>query len=202
MKRIITFLSACALAIATRASAAEAIYSFSPQTALVGYAIGGGGFAFSPTASLSVTSLGFGGGDLSYQNYQLSLWDSGGNVLSTAEVSTGSSFYNQSYYENIAAVTLTPGQTYYLRAAGVINGVWAGNVVDVGQTGFFSVSPQISYLGIATGLDANGSFPNSLDLATAYLIGPNFQFQVVPEPSLLALGCIGAIGVALARRRG
>lgn len=168
---------------------------------IVGYANNGAGFAFSPVVSLSVTALGFNGQDLVNSPYQVSLFNALGTQLATAQVSTGSPFYNQTYYQGISAVNLTAGNTYYLGAVevGNTNSVWAGNVVGAAGGGTFSANPDITYLSGNTGFMPPGSVPGTA-LGQNYFVGANFEFRVVPEPASGSLLIIGAALFALRRQ--
>ena len=161
---------------------------------IVGYATNGAGFAFSPDTPIAVTALGFNGIDLSSYHYQVTLFDAGGNQLATAQISTGSTLYNQTYYESIAAVNLTVGDTYYLGAVEVGSGfnLWIGNVIDpVDGFGTYSVNSDISYVNAATGFVPSGTVPGT-SAGQNYFVGANFQFTTVPEPASNGLFILGA----------
>lgn len=72
----------------------------------------------------------------------------------------------------------------------------------------FAVNPAITLGSDARFLDVPGGFnfpagSTSPGDPRAALIGPNFQFQVVPEPGTLTLAALGAaILAATLRRRG
>ncbi len=168
---------------------------------IVGYANNGAGFAFSPLVSLAVTALGFNGSDLAHSSYRVSLFNAVGTQLATAQVSTGSPFYNQTYYQGISAVNLTAGNTYYLGAVevGGTNLVWAGNVVGAAGGGTFSVNPDITYVSGNTGFMPPGSVPGSAQ-GQNYFVGANFEFTVVPEPASVGLLILGAALFALRGR--
>src|ERR1700690_3304458 len=53
------------------------IYTFG-NVSVVGYALNGAGFAFSPNVPIAVTALGFGGSDLTVNPYQVTLFNSSG----------------------------------------------------------------------------------------------------------------------------
>src|SRR5262245_35254460 len=113
MKRYSILL--CVLFAVVRASAAEAILSYT-YPIITGYAAGGAGFAFSPTQPIFVTSLGFGGDGLGPTNeaIQVTVWDTGGNQLASETVNFGSPVFNTTHYESISPLGLNAGQTYYI----------------------------------------------------------------------------------------
>ena len=185
---------------------------------IVGYAWGGAGFEFSPTTSLSVTALGYIGNDVYNAPYQVSLWDTSGDQLASALVSTNTPWSGQGYFQAISSLTLDAGDTYYLGAVRPDNGLWLGNaIISSGPdaNGTFGVAPQISYLGYATGTNADGTFPAYVSNdPSALLIGADFEFQLssggangpmlastIPEPSVVGLaGCALAALLSWKRR--
>ena len=168
------------------------IYTFG-NVSVVGYAINGAGFAFSPNVPIAVTALGFGGSDLTVNPYQVTLFNSSGTQLATAQVTTGSPFSNQTYYQSISAVNLTAGATYYLQAteAGTTNSVWLGNVVGVDASGTFSVNSDITYLNSAVNFISG--IPTVLNSPGDFYVDANFQFTVVPEPGVLGFLALGGL---------
>jgi len=173
------------------------IYTFGSGST-VGYANNGAGFAFSPNVPIAVTALGFGGSDLTVNPYQVTLFNSSGTQLATAQVTTGSPFSNQTYYQGISAVDLTAGATYYLQAtqAGKTNSVWVGNVVGVDTSGTFSVNSDITYLNSAVNFVSG--VPVTLLSPGDFFVDGNFQFTVVPEPGVLCFLALG--GLCFGRR--
>jgi hypothetical protein len=205
MKTISAILSVLALSVAAHISATEAIFmyqSISPGPTT--YIAGGAGFAFVPLTTLSVTSLGFGGSGLAQETYEIELWNSSGTLLGAAPVSTGSPVLNQTHYASIAPLTLAAGQTYYLGVLGQLGAGWVGQTLVLppapASNGTISVSPDITYLGGATSMAYNGGIPTSIN-PTAFYINANFQYTVVPEPSLFGPGMACGVGLILARRR-
>jgi hypothetical protein len=199
MKRYSILL--CVLFAVVRASAAEAILSYTNSFSIVGYATGGGGFAFSPTQPIFVTSLGCDGDTLgTNEPFQVTVWDTGGNQLASATVNFGSPIFNTTHYESISPLGLNAGQTYYIGTVGIDSGLWLGHAIQIpphpDPTGDITVSPDITYLGAATGQNA-GVFPNTVSQG-AFLIGANFQY-IIPEPSTLSL--IGLVSLMVRRRK-
>jgi hypothetical protein len=187
-----------------RVSATEAIYSYSNVPTVVGYARGGAGFAFQPLTSISITSLGFGGSDITNESYQVTLWNSTGTQLASTTVTTADPFLNQTWYGTVTPVTLSAGQTYYLGATGVDSGMWLGSALilppNMEANGTISVSPDISYLAGATSMGINAGIPIATD-ATAFYINANFQYTIVPEPSMLCLYVLALVSVLPMRSR-
>lgn len=91
----------------------EAILNYYGAVAL-GYAENGAGFIFIPSVSIEVTALGFNGDDLATSPYQVSLYNQNGSRLATATITTGSTLYNQTYYQSIAPVILPAFSTNYI----------------------------------------------------------------------------------------
>lgn len=207
---IITALAVC---LGLRVSGSEAIPFYGYTAGLtgvysgniVGYASGGAGFAFTPLTDIVVTSLGFNGMDLPSEDYSVSVWNSSGITLSTARISASDPLFNQTHYLGITGLPLAAGNTYYLQAVGVASGLWLGEAIIASgpdANGTFSVAPEISYLGYAAGTNGFGAFPAEVHGdPLAYLIGPNFQFEVVPEPSVLCLSGLGLAAIAARHRR-
>jgi hypothetical protein len=208
MKTILSTLLTCSSLLSLRAVAQEeAVPTFSTngaETSLVIIA-NGAGFEFNPNVEIAITALGFGGTDLENNSYQVSLYNAvvRGNVNSpaaTALITTGSTFYNQTYYESITPVDLFPGKSYYIEAGAVGTSYWNGFPIGGAPIyGSFAVNPDITYDG-AKGDFINGvpenSYPSSI-----FFDDINFQFVVVPEPSVLCLATAGVMGMIWHRWR-
>jgi PEP-CTERM motif len=198
IKRIAVIVFACAGLLCRNATAQqEAIPAFT-LGGVVGYANNGAGFAFSPNVNIGVTALGYAGGfnsDLLSEPCQVSLFDSGGNLLASQTITTGSTFYNQSYYDAISTIQLIAGQTYYLGAVGLNNGqnFWLGSAVGGGFTGSYSVDSDITYLYGVNGIMPPGTLPGNSQ-GSVYLVGVNFMFTTAtPEPGSLCLLGLGGM---------
>jgi hypothetical protein len=182
----------------------EAITSWTGGSpAIVGYATNGAGFEFSPVENMTLTALGFGGSDLANYPYQVTLYNASGTVLATAQVTAGSTFYNQTYYQSVSTVSLVAGSDYYLGAVEVGNtggNFWLGDVIETGVNGAFAANADINYLSYDAGFGPPSNIPTA-GPNSDYLIGANFQFTVVPEPSVLCLGLAGVLGLFMTQRR-
>jgi hypothetical protein len=203
MKTIAFALVVSATFSSLRASAQQEAIPFFTGGSAVGYADNGAGYAFTPVDPMVVTALGFGGANLAQYPFQVSLYSSLGTQLASATITTGSTFYNQTYYETVLPVILTPGSTYYLGAeAPGAGNIWLGNVI--GPTGgSFTVNPYINYVTADVGFMSPGTVPGTPSGGAGYFfVDENFQFTtVVPEPSILGLVAAGG-GLMLALWRG
>lgn len=199
MKTRISILLLCAFVFS--ASAQQEAVSFYASGDVVGYALNGAGYAFSPNVPIAITALGFNSADLENSAYQVSLYNSNGVQLASAEITTNSTSSNQTYYQSISSITLTAGDLYYL-GAGETNAnnynVWVGGAAGPSVGGSFAVNPDITYL------DAEANFisgiPTNSEGSAYFLLDENFQFTPVPEPSGLYLGVVGLLGLARWRR--
>lgn len=170
-------------------------YGFN-SNAIVGFSTNGVGFEFVPQQTIQITSLGFNGVDLANSPYLVSLYSANGSVLSSATVTTGSTLFNETYYQTISPITLLAGTTNYIGTAEVLGNDWYGNTVGSAGGGTFLVNPDIDYI---TGVsDFVGGLPQT-DEGNNFLVDENFQFTAVPEPSVLGQGALGLL-LLLARR--
>ena len=163
------------------------------------------GWTFQPLTDIDVTALGAfdyvvpGTGVL-----DVGLWDSTGTLLASGTISATSTSINQSLYQSITPVMLTAGQTYYL-AAYSPSGSFSFYVVgpDNGPNGGnATMSPEIQLGAAAYTPDAGFAFPSTTEGSSGdAVIAPNFQFEVVPEPSTFCLLGGGLIILMAMRRR-
>jgi hypothetical protein len=169
-----------------------------------GYVTGTAGWTFEPLAPISVTSLGCfdyilnGNGE---SPMSVGLWASNGSLLASNSVSATSPLTDQSRYEPITPVTLTPGLTYHIGAFYPTNGVTVLLAAAPGNGGSVSTSPLIQ-LGTAVYEASGFAFPNLAQggPGAAFLV-PNFEFAAVPEPASLALTAFGLFILAVRRVR-
>jgi hypothetical protein len=195
-------LLVCTLLLAANAHAAsEAILN--TTTLIVGYVVGTAGWTFQPQADISVTALGCFTNVL-YVNPQpisVGLWASDGTMLASNSIISGSLLVDQTRYESIAPVPLSSGQTYYIGAISSA-GIIVGPVLD-GEHGSATMAPEIQ-LGLLA-YETNApvfAFPSLTEgLPGSAFLAPNFEFTIVPEPSILCLISVGASGVLIKRRR-
>lgn len=198
---------------ATAQGSMEAMSNFSLTNGSVYSAIGSSvnrslGWTFQPTSDLEVTALGAFDYILSgSQQIQVGLWDASGVLLASEIINASSTPNNQSLYQSIPSALLIANQTYYL-AAYLMNspaGSFSFYVVGPDVTepnGYATVSPEIQIGSIAYTSDAGFTFPSATEgSAGDAVVGPNFQFQTVPEPSTFCLLGSGIAGWLLMRRK-
>ena len=140
----------------------------------------------------------------SHGNLEVGLWDSSGTLLASQTVSAGSTAVDQSLYASIAPLLLLAGETYYVAAYSAA-GALAAVVVTPGSppNGYATMSPEIQLGQVAYSSGSGFSFPATTEGNAGYaIIAPNFEFQAVPEPSMLALLGGGMAGLLLAGRDG
>ncbi len=192
-----------ALAVVCTAGAqgtSEAILGYTANAS--GFATGTAGWTFQTTTSLTATELGcftnvfFNNAAVS--TIQVGLWAPDGSLLASNSITPASSLLDQSRYESIEPVLLTPNQVYHI---GIFNpgGNLGLEVAGVSSGGTVSLASLISLRGTALG---SGGFTSPLEMpgpdASIYA-GPNFLYRWVPEPSSSLLLGLGA-GLWFARR--
>jgi hypothetical protein len=157
-----------------------------------GYAFGTGGWTFQTLTPISVTSLGVFDYILNpnAQNQSpmsVGLWDNSGTLLASNSVTATSLLVNQSRYEPITPVTLTPGLTYHLGAYYPTLAVTTLLAEVPGNGGSASMAPEIQ-LGMAVAEASGFASPNTqVGGSGSALLVPNFQFTDVPEPASASL---------------
>jgi len=169
-----------------------------------GYVVGTSGWTFQPLSPISVTSLGVFDYILnpSAQNQSLmsvGLWDNAGTLLASNSVTASSPLLNQSRYEPITPVTLSPGLTYHLGAYYPSAGLTVLLAAAPGNGGSVSMAPGIQ-IGTAVSDPSGFAYPNTAQggPGAAFLV-PNFQFTQVPEPAAGIFLMLG--GLALGSRK-
>jgi hypothetical protein len=153
------------------------------------------------TSDLSVTSLGI--WDESQDglavSHDVGLWNSGGTLLGSVTVPSGTGGSLVGSFRYIALglpVTLTAGQSYTLGATYALNS--ADKYRPNSSTPVFSSdvsSPASRWVTSAT-----LARPTSTASGFAY-VGPNLQYSVIPEPTTWALLAAGLMTVMVLRRR-
>lgn len=159
---------------------------------LNGYIVGFGvGWSFVPTTDLLVTGI-------SARSPQLSLWQSTNQPFATFTIS-GSAYV----FEPIVPLLLTGGQSYFISCQNpgftgtVLFSVYSQSGVD--NISRFTSSPYISQVAnYRVSADGQRSLATP-DNSEFLLYGPNFQFQVVPEPSNFTLWLLAALALCWVR---
>jgi hypothetical protein len=182
------FLAACLIGCDAPESKAQGTLdaiTFGPGSRLVGLFFGGAGWSFVPTTDILVTGI-------SGLGQQVSFWQSPGQGLATFTITSPS--YN---FESILPLLLSAGQTYFISCqnpnfSGIVIGEGhdrlgtGGGRATTFETALF-ISQFESYL-----ISTSGQWSSTGSDYLTY--GPNFQFQVVPEPTacslLLLFSCI------------
>ena len=114
---------------------------------------------------------------------------------------TGTS--SSSVYQTITPLLLTAGETYYLGAYSPSQTVYFYVVGPDSDThGYAIMSPEIQLSEAAYNTDNAFAFPSTTIAQPGdAVVMPNFQFQVVPEPSIFCLLGSGAIVLLVMRCR-
>lgn len=169
----------------------------------LGYAMSGIGWSFVPTSDLLVTAI-------SSTAPQVTFWQGGNQVLATyAYTGPIGTVYGgpQTSFQAVSPLFLSAGQTYFMstQAADLNSSVlfFVFELNGAEGLGPFVTSPYISqfasYYLSSEGQWSSPTTPAS-ENANYLLLGPNFQFQVVPEPASCGLWVLAA-GVLLFRKR-
>src|SRR5215470_11768968 len=110
----ICLVSMALLFLASASKATEGILSYVGSDG--GFVVGTAGWTFQPLTPISVTSLGCFDYILnanSQSPMSVGLWADNGTLLASNSVTASSPLVDQSRYEPITPVTLTPGLTYH-----------------------------------------------------------------------------------------
>jgi len=153
---------------------------------VVGYFNGGVGWTFTPTADLLVTGVS------SFSAPQVSIWLGTNQVLASYPVANA-----DGSFETISPLVLLAGQDY---AISTQNTNFSSVIFfQVGST-TGTVFPLVSVSSYLTGfgdfnLTTNEQWTpfDSTENTDIISLGPNFQFQVVPEPGVVALSILGLL---------
>jgi len=204
MKRILqVFALAGAIYTVNGQGTFEAMSSYTIPAA--GGAVSGtAGWAFQPTTTISVNSLGclryLIDGSSAQGAMEVGLWANNGTLLASTFIDTTNTAFNATLYAAISPVVLGAGNTYRV---GIYSpsGTTLVNLVTQGVDGSGTFASDIQLLGAATGTSGFGN-PSTQGASNTLLLGPNFQFtRTVPEPSTLALAVLGGLGWMVVRRR-
>ena len=153
---------------------------------VVGFFNGGVGWTFTPTSDLLVTGVS------SLSAPQVSIWAGTNQILTTYSVAA-----SDGSLEAIPPLLLFAGQNYAISTQNT----------NSSSTVFFQVGsltgttfPLITISSYLTGfgnynLSTTGQWTpfGSTDNTDVISIGPNFQFQVVPEPGITGLSILGLL---------
>jgi hypothetical protein len=157
-----------------------------------GYVIGGAGFYFVPSVDLTVTRVGYLDFPTGHEDPIVSIWSGTDHVIASYNLAPGTDSGLMIYTS--ASLSLTAGQPYSITlqegplSAGNLVTVQAGGpAVGIGQ---FQVAPELTAY-TSEVVSSTGAF--TPQTPNAYILGPNFSYQVVPEPGslsiLLLCGC-------------
>ena len=160
------------------------------------------GWAFSVGANnLQVTGLGIWdqGQDGLNGSHVVGIWNSDGNLVSSATVSAGTAAPLSGEFRIQSLSTpfiLSAGSSY------TIGALFQGDDNCHGpQAGPSTIAPQI--MNVEGRFDSSGVFtePNFvLQPGDPAYLGPNFEFNTVPEPQTWSLLLVTGIGLVLGRR--
>jgi hypothetical protein len=199
MKRLLQ-IAGLALAVCTakaQGTYQEAITDFSGASS-TSYP-GTIGWTFQTTANIELVSLGcFNYLFPDYGAISVGFWKGDGTLLASNTVTSSTAPSGLARYESIAPISLVSGQTYYI-------GAYYPGGLNLQVASFASSATVTSATEIQAGLivkTASGfGFPGVAEGPGAAL-GPTFQFsRNVPEPSAVALLCLGGLGLAAWRVR-
>jgi hypothetical protein len=197
MKRLAFYLLLFGCVAASDVREAEAqgtqdalTFSTASGSRVDGYAPEGVGWSFIPTADLYATGI-------EASAPQLSFWQGSNQVLATFDVPSPSILPSGSFTP-IAPVFLASGQLYFIScqysnySSGFGLTLWG--LQGAGGLHSFTPSPYLSqfasYYVSATGQWTSSTIPSSSN-GNYFLYGPNFQFQLVPEPASFGLLLVG-----------
>ena len=164
------------------------------SASIPGYTFGGIGWTFTPTETLLVTAIAAVKGPFPDPPYVplVSFWSGTNKILSSFSYTN-----SNSGFELIAPFILLAGQNYSISMqhsnfSSSVNFYLGSPTGADGFTPVISVSPYLSGFGNFQ-LSTNGQWSPSPAAANAdYLFfGPNFQFEVVPEPNTIGLSVLG-----------
>lgn len=163
------------------------------------------GFSFTPTADVTLTQLGLWdvNGDGFVDTHQIGVWDSGGILLLSDLIPSGTAatLLDGFRYIDSTDLGLFAGQTYTIGAV-----MFESSTTDAYVFGPSSVSTDalITFgFGVRSGDDSGFAFPDQTPNTGRF--GPNFQFTAgaIPEPGTWAMMLLGfgTIGIAIRRSR-
>jgi len=200
VKRNKVFLLGCLVALIACGSKAQGTLNaltipsiYPPSAPVIGFVTSGGiGWSFVPTSDIFVTGI-------EASAPQLSFWQGSNQVLATFGVPVPSTPPADSF-SPIAPLFLSAGQLYFVSCqtsnfSGFV-GLTVWGLQGASSLPSFSTSSYISQFA-SYHVSASGQWSPATDLPLSnsdYLLyGPNFQFQVVPEPGITGLSILGLL---------
>jgi hypothetical protein len=183
------------LATAQPAPADSIAFTFPDPPVGTPSAQGNDGFQFQPTFPILVTALGYYNrahpADLTL-NHPVGIFDVATQALLTSTtVGPGSTLDGNFRYNAIAPLALIAGQSYMV--VGFHPGSATQDLAAATPPGL-TIAPEITFQGYFLNFNSSLTFPTTNGGNTRFF-GPNFQFQVIPEPTSLALFGLGAVGL-------
>ena len=171
-----------------------------PSGTAVGYASQGVGWSFVTTVDLFVTGI-------SSTAPQVDFWQGSNQVIATynyfGPYYSGGGASAPTNFQTVSSFFLSAGQTYFIStqqpgfsSAVIVEvyGLYPSGSVYGPKT--FSISPYLSQFA-SYNLSSNGQWSSTTtpasDNVNYVVLGPNFQFQVVPEPTSFELFLFAAI---------
>ncbi len=168
------------------------------------YAQDGVGWSFVPTSDLLVTGI-------NSSASRVNFWLGTNQVIASYDYAgppSGLFTGPPTNFQPVASLVLNAGQTYFVSTqfpnfTNVVP-LFTYSRNGLGEFPPFATSSYItqfaSYLLSSSGEWTSPTTPP--DLNTEFLfLGPNFQFQVIPEPTTLVLAALFAVGLTFAKRR-
>jgi hypothetical protein len=141
------------------------------------------GWTFQVTAPITVTDLGcvanFFTQNPSAALVQVGLWASDGSLLASSAITPGSPLLDQSRYEALAPLSLSPGQSYQIGA--YYSDFFSLDTAIPLYGGSVTPAPLILLLGSASGSGGFASPATETGTAGGAYLGPNFRFQSQPK---------------------
>ena len=156
------------------------------------------GWYFSPNVNIFVTNLGLYDHDASgfASSHDVGIFLNGGATVVTASLGPGLSgtfvpgTVNGTRVVPVAPTMLLAGQTYYTVANNFSTDTYAYG------TGAVTHAPQITWLGFGDGSSNSIFSPVTNFGGLPGNTGPNFLFELVPEPTSFIIACFAMIGLA------
>jgi hypothetical protein len=161
------------------------------------------GWTFQPLTDINVTALGAWAYAMPAGGLEVGLWNASGTLLASNTITSHSSAVNQSLYMGITPLMLLAGQTYYLGAYSPA-GPFTCVAVDPNDppNGYATMNSDIQLGTVASETNAGFAFPGITEnVPDSAIVAPNFEFQPVPEPSVLASAGVSFLALLAMRRR-